>query len=440
MNEFTYMKDREFREGRFYIGASDWATLSGINQYQTPYQFWAIWTGREKGFTGSFRSVEGHFKEAGILGKGIAMDMLIEQGIMSPNPGQWMKAISSERVNNFITSRLWGDVQFEDFHSWTEAIMPIENIRGIAGSKAADRIQGRICAHADLLNMGLKTPLITQAKNSGMMATNTRKRNPFKGYAKDDLSQNGIPLSVYLQEIGEMMCYGLPEANVEVEIDGADWRRYGPVKYRKKDAEKLLILADRMLWHIDNDKPPTPENWPDVLAQFPDFEKATKSTVSDAEELDCKNHIAQFHKCSDKIKVLQDRKLDIQMGLALHACEPDLGIMRNYLTDSAGNTLASFYEKQGQWRISYKKVSENPDLLAQCEAIGAVSQDDPTRSMSISGANAGNIDMFTLITYPDGKEGKAKKSRKKFTKDEKKLAESVVKQSGIQFEWERYSV
>lgn len=414
MNEFTYMEkgNRNFEKGRKYIGASDMPTLSGINQYKTPYEFWAEWTGRKEAFRGNKRTNAGHMMEPVILGQYVS-DQAIKLG-----------EYGKGAMNNFISSRMFGELQHEQYYSWTEC-RPPENPRFVA--------------HADLLDLSGDIPVLVQAKNSGMMAANTRKRNPFKGYAKEDLSQNGVPLGVYIQEQWEMYCYGIPESYVAVMIDGWDYRLYGPIKYRKKDVEKMVLLADRMLWHIDKDKPPTPETWPDVLAQFPDFEKATKSTVSGDEELDCKNHIAQFHKCSEKIRVLTDRKLDIQMGLALHACEPDLGIMRNYLTDSAGNTLASFYEKQGQMRINYKKVSESPELLAQCEAIGAVSQDDPSRSMSISGAVAGSIDLFTLITYPDGKDGKPNKRGKKFTKAEKKDIDSVMKKAGTEYEWERYS-
>lgn len=424
MNNFTYMTDKNFSKGRKYIGASNVWTLTGQNQYETPFELWEVMTGRKVGFTGNFKSAEGHFKEAGILGKKLAYDQLLKDVGPDYTADDWLKAISSERINNFIVSRLWEENQFDGLHSWTEAIGS-ENKRHVA--------------HADLLDLNRKVPMITQAKNTGMIAANTRKRNPFKGYSADDLSQNGVPMSVYLQEQFEMYCYGLPYAEVAVEIGGNDWRLYGPIEYRKKDVEKLVVLADRMLWHVDKDKPPTPQSWPDVLSMFPDLEKNTKSTVSGQDELDTKKMISQIAKIDEKRRLLDKAKLDRIMGISLFACEPDLSIMHNYLTSSDGTELASFSEIKGQWRINYNKVASNPELLAQCESIGAVSQDATRRQATISGANAGTVDLWTLVTFPDGKDEKPNRKGKKFTTSEKKDIGAVLKKSGSVFDWERYS-
>ena len=52
MNNFTYMKDKDFSDGRDYMGASDMPTIAGINEYQSPYEFWEVRTGRKKALTG----------------------------------------------------------------------------------------------------------------------------------------------------------------------------------------------------------------------------------------------------------------------------------------------------------------------------------------------------------------------------------------------------
>jgi len=424
LNNWIYMKDRDFSGGRDYIGASDMPTITGINQYQSPYELWEERTGRKKSFNGNFLTAEGHFKEAGILGKKLAYDWLIKNIGPDFTPQEWLSAITSERVNNFITSRLWDENQFENLHSWTEARAP-ENKRFVA--------------HADLLDLSGKIPFITQAKNTGVYAAATRKRNPYKGYAKDDLSQNGIPLGVYFQELWEMYCYGVPQAEVAVEIGGSDWKLYGPIDYRKKDVEKLVVLADRMLWHIDKDIPPDPEKWPDVLSMFPNLETHTKQTISGQDELDARKMVSQYGKYTTTINFLKRKQLDIQMALAGLASEPDLGVMHNYLCASDGSTIASFSDRAGQRRINVKKLeSELPEIFTQIDEAGLVTTDNTTRSIRINGANAGSVDLYTLITFT-GDDNKPKRSRKKYTKAEKTDYSKFCESVGLKIDWEKYS-
>lgn len=410
MNNFTSMKDREFKNKREFIGASDVATLAKANDYQTPYEFWKVFTGREAGFSGNKKTRAGHLMEPLILGQYIH-----DEAIKADANGNMV-------MNEFITSRMYGDTQYENYHSWTEC-HPEEN--------------GRFTAHADLLDLSYETPVIVQAKNTGMMAANQRKRNPYKGYAKEDYSQNGVPIGVYFQEQWEMYCYGIPEAYVAVMIDGWDWRLYGPIQYRKKDVEKLVVLADWMLWHVDKDKPPTPKSWPDVTDMFPDLEKNTKSTIDGQDEMDARKIMDQHARTADAIRVLKGKQLDREMALALFACEPDLGVMHNYLTASDGTQLASFYEKAGQRRISVSKLEkEQAELFRQIDELGYVSQDNSSRMIRLSGANAGSVDLWTLVTEQDGKK---KKSRKKYQSSEKKGIADLLKTVGIIPTWERFS-
>lgn len=422
MNNFTYMSDRDFSNGRKYVGASDQATLAGINEYKSPYDLYAEWKGLAPAFKGNKRTEAGHRHEPPILAEYIKRSILGDIDGIKPAEGKEYEDASSI-ARDFIVSRLWGEQQFGNYHSFTEAKAP-ENDRHVA--------------HADLLDLTGEIPIIVQAKNTGQMAADARRRNPFKGYARDDTSQNGIPIGVYLQEQWEMYCYGIPKAYVAVQIDGWDMRIYGPVEYRKKDVEKQIVLADRFLWHIDNDTPPTPQNWPDVTSMFPEFEPNTKSVVSDQDELDVRTMIAQLNKVTEKQRVLARRKLDLNIGIALHACEPKTGSMRNYLAASDGTKLASFSERIGQRRISLSRMEkEFPDLARQCEEAGLISQDPTTRQMRVAGAMVGSVDLFAAITYTD--DGKLKKSRKKYTGAEKDEISSFAKSAGIKLEWERYS-
>lgn len=397
MNNWGYMKDRDFSEGRKYIGASDMPTIAGISPYKTPLTLWEELTGRAEGFKGNNRTAWGHRQEPLIL-------------------GEYVRQItgSDEARNDFITSRLWGDQQFEKFHSWTECLPEGKD---------------RFVAHADLLDLSGKIPILVQGKNSGAYAAATRKRDPNKGYDPEDMSSNGIPLAVYFQEQWEMYCYGIESAYVAVLIDGADWRLYGPINYSKKTTEKLLALSERMLWHVDNDKPPTPQTWEDVVKLNPEFKPNTKAVVSDDAEIECRTMLEEYAKLGMKEKELESRKKDIKNALGLYVGG------NNYLETPEGYSIASVSEIKGKESISVSSLKKHPEIFKTVNDAGLINYGDPYRQMYIKGVAVGNIDKFTLLTTDDGE--KWKKSRKKYTADEKKESSALLKSLKIQCKWEK---
>lgn len=425
MNNFCYMQDREFSKGRRYIGASNMPTLiypAAGEKVQTPYEFWEVWTGRKDPLKGNKRMMGGHRQEPIILAEWVFNSILKDFRIQNEGNEPTEKQIkyAAKEARAFLISRLKEKNRYKKYHSWTEA-------------HATDN--ERFVAHADLLDLSHEIPSIVQAKNVGRFAADARKKNPYMGYSKDDLSQNGIQFGVYLQEQWELYCYGLPRADVAVQIEGWDIRTYGPVEYRKKDVERLVVRANLMLWHIDNDIPPTPKTWKDIYTEFPDLEKNTKSVVSGQDEIDARIMIAQKAKIKEKMRILQSRNLDIEMALALMACEPS-GVMHNYLTTADGTKLASFSERAGSRRLDLRRMEkEFPELARQADEAGLISQDSPSRMIYISGAPAGSVNLWTLITY---EEDKPKKSRKKYTSKEKKEADKLLESCGVKHGWERY--
>jgi len=397
MNDWRYMTDREFSKGRNYLGASDAPTLAGINPYQTPLELWEIFTGRVKGFSGNELTKWGHIQEINIL-------------------AEYVHKItgSGETRNDFITSRVWGENQFNKFHSWTEAVYPENN---------------RILSHADLLDLSGEIPVIIQAKNSGEFAAAQRKRDVNRGYDREDMTSNGIPLSVYFQEQMELMTYGLPRAWVAVLIGGNSWKLYGPIEYNKKTVEKLLALYMRFLWHVDKDTPPTPETWSDIVKLHPDFKKNTKAVVSDEAEIECRQMLEEHSKIGLKIKDLEHRKDDIKNALGLYIGG------NNYLETPDGRSLASASEISGRQSISVSSLKKFPELYSKVESEGLIKLSDSYRQLYIKGTPAGNIVTYTLLTTDDGE--KWKRSRKKYSSAEKKEAAALLKSLKIDCKWEK---
>lgn len=425
MNNFTYMTDRNFSKGRKYIGASDMATLANVNQpYSTPVSFWEEYTGRKESFKGNARTAAGHLMEPTILGEYIRKKY-IEENTTPETTEETKKIIAKQakrEASDFIVSRNWGEANHENYHSWTEC---------------SPKDKPRFVAHADLLDLNGEIPILIQAKNTGQFAADQNKKNPFKGYSKKDLSQNGVNIGVYLQEQWEMYCYGINKAYVAVLIDGWDWRLYGPIHYNKKDVEKLVVLAEKMLWHIDNDVPPEPKNWPDVLSLFPNMEKNTKTVLTPEEEIQAKEMISQHVKYKESIRVLNEKCLDIEMALAMLASEPKSKIMRNFLTTSTGEKVATFSDRAGRKMVSLKELEKHPDLFSQCEDLGIITETTGSRQIRINGTGYGSVELFTALTF--GEDDKISRSRKKYNKKEKDALTAFAKSTGMRLEWEKYS-
>lgn len=169
-----------------------------------------------------------------------------------------------------------------------------DTARGFYAAKIRERSNGpfkvqtefrRGCgvAHPDLLiEAGLLERItgralpsrIVQAKSHGFHAAR-RGDDPDFGYDPEDMSQNGIPAAIFLQEQWELYCADLPEADVAALINTNDYREYGPVRADPKVQEQCLALAMRFSWHVERDIAPRPETWEDVCRLWPKSEETT---------------------------------------------------------------------------------------------------------------------------------------------------------------------
>jgi predicted phage-related endonuclease len=305
MNEFTYLKDKDFSKGRRYIGASDIPTLALMNvKYdQTPLTLWEEKTGRREGFKGNERSRAGHELESIILKWGL----------------EKVKEFEKDFFNTFMISRYKGINDFIGMFSFTEARHPKYNF---------------IVSHADLIDNN--TPFIMEAKSAGFFGAH-RKDDLNYGYDKDDLTENGIPSSVYLQIQTQMLCYAIPIAYVSVMIDTGMHRLYGPIKAHKKTQEKILAISEKFWWYIENDKPPKPETWSDVQTLFPNLDKESKTVISGKDE-------EKVIEMKDRAKRLRKRKKEIDAELDDMKNAIGLILGENaFLESASGDSLAKAF-------------------------------------------------------------------------------------------------
>jgi predicted phage-related endonuclease len=316
MNDFTYLKDPDFSQGRHYIGASDIPTLALLNlKYnQTPLSLWEEKTGRAEPFQGNERTKAGKELEPLILKWGLEkIDFNVSKSILK----------------NYYE----GKKQIGPLHFFTEARHP-------------DR--SYIVSHADLVNTN---GAIMEAKSTGFFGAK-RTDDINIGYDKDDMSANGIPSSVFLQIQTQMLCYGIDQTYVSVMIDTGQHRLYGPIQAHKKTQEKILALAERFWWYVEKDTPPKPETWKDVIKLNPVLDKESKTVISGPE-------LIKVEEMKERAKMLREKEKEIKKEMEDIKNAIGLVIGKNkYLESPTGDSLANASESTRYFLKDYKNMSK----------------------------------------------------------------------------------
>jgi len=292
----TFTTEQEFHASRQKtIGSSDIPTLLGLNaKYdQTPYTLWKIKTGREKGFEGNQFTEWGHRLEPVILAKFLT-DMTGNEEV-----GKYFQAVA-------LTGQVMGHLKEHETYSYLGKTVATHDEYPFA------------LAHADLWIPELKR--IQEAKSGSFYGTK-RKDDPDTGYDRENLTSNGIPLSVYVQTIWQMFCYDAELCGVSALLDTSHYLEYGPWKLDTKLIGRLLEIADKFMWHVLNDKPPMPTTWLDYQDMFPLVNDTAcvyplDYTLND-KGLTLGDMIEAYHIESEKKNKAEDKLQDIKKAIGL---------------------------------------------------------------------------------------------------------------------------
>lgn len=418
MHKWRYMKDRDFSQGRKYIGASDMATLTGlVADYRTPREMWEEFTGRRELQESNDRMRWGHIQETNILAEYVYQKYYFSSG------GD--KKYAQGVRENFIIARMRKKPAYNEFRMWTECNYPG---------------QSRHVAHADMVDlkpiseiMGVvvdeNEPLLIQAKNAGLMSS-IRRTDSKKGYDYHDNSADGIPTSVFFQEQWETYTYGINQAIVLPLINGNDWRVYGPVRYHKKTVEHLIAIADNFLHCVDTDIAPDPINWRDVVALNPDFRPGEKVIVDPETESEVRDMLVELGKVDHGLKKLQLKKDDIKnaMGLLIGG--------GSVLESEDGQKLASVSEISGRKTISFSDVKKYPEVMDMLEERDLIKTGDGYRQLYVKGTPYGKVNAYYLFTSSDDGLTWKGDRRKKYSESDKAAIEKAMVSTGLTYRFE----
>ena len=334
MNRYT--KIRDFHGARAKsVGSSDIPILAGLTKRwgSTPYSLWEVKTGRKSPWPGNERTYWGNALEGRVLHRWVRDEF-------GPNSAESF-------YRHLVAGRSSGPFKVK-----TEARHPDFRFA---------------LAHADLIfdHTG-DMQRIVEAKTAGFFGAK-RSDDPDYGYSLDDHTQNGLPASVFLQTQWQLLCYGAPEATVAALIDTGDYREYGPIAPDKKIQEQCLAMAQRFMWHVENDRPPKPTTWEDICSLFPEPRQTTAMIAGEEEE---------------KVRVMIDKKKQLTKRRKRDKDEIEdmrdaIGILigENAVLSSAEGDVFAKSRLGSRRNISVPGVEEKaPDLFAKLTEAGLVTK------------------------------------------------------------------
>lgn len=299
-----YHRIRDFHGvRRRAVGSSDIPTLAGLTKRwgSTPYRLWEEKTGRREPWRGNDATWWGHIHEDTVLHRFVR------------------DRFDLETARRFLVAKI-RDRSTRPLMVQTECTHPDYRFA---------------LAHADLLVED--QPLIVEAKSHGLYAA-SRTEDPDFGYDPEDRGQNGVPASVFLQVQWQLLCYGVDSAEIAVLINTNDYRTYGPIAPDRKIQEQELALAERFMWHVENDRPPKPETWDDICALFPKPTQTTAMVAGEQEEF-ARRAVEKKSRLLKAEKRIKSELAEIRNALGLLIGE------NSVLTTAEGDVLARSYAR-----------------------------------------------------------------------------------------------
>lgn len=343
MNDFTILKteERDFSEGRDYIGASDMGALAGIDKYKTPYKLWAKLTNtvtEERDPCLEEKATWGHALEPNVIW------MFLAQRYGATLADKWMQS----RIKGSSKHKMANGVIV---HSFTEARCP-QFDKGVA--------------HADCLVVEPDTYLnetgemvegetyLIEAKTTTLF--NKRDVDPRYGYDFSLDTDKAIPLGVYLQVQWQMLCYGVFKTYTCCLMGGQAWKVFGPSIYAPKIAEKLLAKAQKMWRHVEAKEAVQPKDFEDVCHMFPHVEGKTSQVVNAEVEAEAMAKVLRAAKLSEKIKKYEAEIDEIKAGFGIAIGG------KNYLEASDGTKLATQINSSFEELNGKAYLEDHPDI------------------------------------------------------------------------------
>lgn len=329
INKFTYINPKNIGDRSHYVGSSELPTLSLFNLHldSSPLTMWMEKTGKKESFQGNERTKMGNELEALILKLGLE-----ELNGDKPFILHWY--LNKIKGGNYCKYNLFNNTHF------------------VMNGKPYN------VSHPDLLD--LNNNCIHEAKSTGVYAVKRSFKKSIRGfirtgYDKDDLTESGIPDSVYLQVQDQLLLSNACYAYVDVFCDN-EFKQYGPIEPNKKVQEVCESLKDSFWECIKTDTPPNPETWADIKWINPEVDVNKQVMISGADLDNAVKIKNEYNDLSDKIKIAQSRQDEIKTELGQKAGDS------KFLVDDEGNKIITIIDVKRE-NISLSKIKKDDTEL-----------------------------------------------------------------------------
>jgi predicted phage-related endonuclease len=226
-----------------------------------------------------------------------------------------------------------------------------------------------LSAHADLWIPEWNR--IQEAKSSSFFGS-LRHNDPDGGYSRDNLTSNGVPLSVYIQVQHQMLCYGAKTAGVSALLDTSTYLEYGPWKNDEKLQAKIIEIADRFQWHVVNDKPPEPTTWEDYEDLFPNVTPTACVFPLEYpinEDLTIQDMLETYINIDSEIKKKESKLKDLKKAIGILMGE------NQTLQTPDGEILATMVKAEKSTVKGVKELEKTcPEILEKLRQLNMISE------------------------------------------------------------------
>lgn len=358
MVNYWFIKGDFHNERSKRIGASDIPALipnpenpteSLAGYGRTPVTLWQEKTGRKEREFAGLPAEMGHFLE------NKALELFIRE--------KFDKDISKVFSENKIKYEFCGkhamasDFQISPFQHNTQYYNTDDN-------------SGMI-AHPDCIVLSKEGPYLIEAKSANYFATIRRPGTFVKGYDFELNTWQGIPLKHYMQIQFQLALFEVDTCYLSL-ISNTSQHNVWEIKANEKHQNQIMELANNMIWHINNDKPPKELaiNQTDIKELYPNLQK--DFVMISGEERETAISIAkEYNKAHEQEKKWKMKKQETLDSMAVLLKDvPELrdedGIIGKWQTRKGSEKILALKEIKKNKPEVYKYLQEN-ELLNTSE-------------------------------------------------------------------------
>ena len=274
MVNFWYITGDFLEERKRRIGASDipalipdpekpTETLAGYGR--TPITVWREKTGRRERDPAGLPAEMGHYLEGKVAELFIRSITDYAEGLMfrrMKDSYELMNRDDGAVASGYQHGPFRHNTQFHRDGMIVHADVIYDPSEGYSGGKR--RVHG--------VTVDLEKPFLIEAKSANYWAAKRPEGSFVRGYDVKLKTWQGIPLKHYMQTQFQMALLEIDVAYLPLIHNTSEFHVW-QIRANKAHQAKLIDLAGKMVWHIENDKPPADlaMNTQDIIDLYPEI-------------------------------------------------------------------------------------------------------------------------------------------------------------------------